>query len=289
MEQRCNFSRLRPVSIHMRQVFPTPQAVRPRAELPAHPGQQLAQRYARSRADADLDRAFAAWRPLAHRLARRYFASGAPLEDLEQVACLGLVHALKRFDADRGVAFTSFAVPTILGELRRFLRDTAWAVHVPRRVQERVAEVWSAVDDHRTEVQRPATPGDIAGRMGCSVEEVSEALLASANRHAVPLDAPLTDDDHDGPLTLPDVLGHADPGFALALDLDAIRSALPTLTPPQRRAIELRFGEDLTQSAIAERLGVSQMQVSRLLRSGLDMLARIVDARSEPRRLAEAA
>jgi RNA polymerase sigma-B factor len=257
--------------------------------MAAHPGQELARRYARSRADADLDRAFAVWRPLAHRLARRYSASGAPLEDLEQVACLGLVHALKRFDPDRGVAFTSFAVPTILGELRRFLRDTAWAVHVPRRVQERVAEVWSAVDDHRAEVQRPATPGDIASRMGCPVEEVSEALLASANRYAVPLDAPLTDDDHDGPLTLPDLLGDPDPGFARALDLDALRSALPTLTRHQRRAIELRFGEDLTQSAIAERLGVSQMQVSRLLRSGLDMLARIVDARSEPRRMADAA
>src|SRR3954447_10090960 len=138
----------------------------------------LLRRYAATRDPRDLDALVQRFRPLARRLARRYVRGGEPLDDLEQVANLGLVKALQRFDPDKGFAFTSFAVPTILGELKRSFRDSAWSAHVPRSMQERSARVREATERLETEHGRPPTVSEIATRLGCEDEEVLEAMSA---------------------------------------------------------------------------------------------------------------
>jgi len=250
-----------------------------RVHAPEDPG-LLLRRYARGRRTADRNALVCRFLPLARSLARRYARAGEPLEDLEQVAAIGLVHAADRFDPARGCAFSTFAVPTILGELRRHFRDHAWVAHVPRRVQERTAAVRVATDDLLAETGHQPTVGQLAERLGCAEAEVVDALAARASSERIPLDA--RESDGDGTLTLADRIGGEDEHYELVEDREALRSVLPLLTDHERELIVLRYVDDLSQVEIARRLGVSQMQVSRHLRAALARLTAVAERRSAP-------
>jgi RNA polymerase sigma-B factor len=213
-----------------------------------------------------------AFLPLARQLARRYHRRGdVPLEDLVQVASLGLLNAIDRFDPERATAFSSFAVPTIAGELKRHFRDKVWSVRVPRDLNELALRVdrTSELLVHR--LGRIPTVSDIADHLDITVEEVLEAREAAAAYRADSLDRPASADDEDGS-RLVDMLGGDDPGFARAEQSATVDRLMRALTDRQREIVRLRFGEDLTQSEIGERVGLSQMQVSRLLRQAIARL-----------------
>jgi RNA polymerase sigma-B factor len=206
--------------------------------------------------------------PLARALARRY-TTGHGDADLEQVACEGLVKALKRFDPERGTPFTSFAVPTVLGELRRHLRDTSWTAHVPRKVQERLSAVRKAATAFSATHGRAPSAQELAFILDCEEESVVDALTAASTLSTVPLDEPTGDGEG---LTVADRLGNVDPGYDLIECLCAIDRALPRLTRDERTVVDLHFRADLTQRQIAAEVGVSRSQVGRLLGSALDTL-----------------
>jgi RNA polymerase sigma-B factor len=207
--------------------------------------------------------------PLARSLARRYQRRGEPLDDLVQVASLGLVKALDRFEPDRGLSFSSYAVPTILGELRRYFRDTGWALHVPRGMQERALQVNAAVDELTEEYGKSPTPQQVADHLDLPVEEVLEAAAAGAAYETSSLDAPVRSGD-DGKQTIAESHGERDEGFELVEDRASVGAALKALPERERLILHLRFVEDLTQSEIAQQIGVSQMHVSRLIRRALE-------------------
>jgi RNA polymerase sigma-B factor len=211
-------------------------------------------------------------RPVAQRLAARYRHTTEPREDLEQVAYLGLLKAIERFDPDRG-SFMSYAVPTILGELKRHFRDRGWGMHVSRSLQERYLRVSEAVDGLTSEMGRSPTPRELAEATGLGLEDVIEALNATTAYAPAALDAPrrTADGDEDGALV--DTLGERDPGYELAELSATLEPALRELPERERTILHLRFAEDLTQSEIAERIGVSQMHVSRLLRRSIERLS----------------
>jgi RNA polymerase sigma-B factor len=204
---------------------------------------------------------------LARHLALRYSDSGEPLDDLFQIAALGLVNAVDRYDPSRGVAFTTFAVPTILGELKRHFRDRGWAIHVPRDLKEASLRVRRAIADHRGE--RPPTPAELAQATGLSLEGVLEALEVAGVQRTLSLDAPTGHDEEGGGASLVDLLGGDDHDLARATDRALLESLMRSVSAREREILRLRFVEDLTQSQIGERIGVSQMQVSRILRSAL--------------------
>jgi RNA polymerase sigma-B factor len=209
--------------------------------------------------------------PLAHYLARRYRGGGDHVDDLMQVASLGLLKALERFDPDRGIAFSSFAVPTILGEIKRYFRDKGWAVRVPRELQERSMAVERLADDLERELGRTPTALQIAQRMDASVEHVLEARMASWAHHGVSLERPSGDDDEER-RTLGDTLGFTDDAFRHVEDSVTFDHLLAGLTDRERMVLDLRFREDLTQAEIGERVGISQMHVSRLIRQAIEHL-----------------
>jgi RNA polymerase sigma-B factor len=213
------------------------------------------------------------WRclPLARELARRYIYTDEPFEDLVQVASLGLIKAIDRFDPDRGTKFASFAAPTILGELKRHFRDKSWALHVPRDLQERALAVGREAEALSKRLGRSPKPREVARGLGCSVEEVLEAQQAAASYEATSLDTPTMRDDDDAS-SLIDLLGGEDSAYELVEDREAIASTWQTLPELDRSVLELRFVHDLTQSEIGERVGYSQMHVSRLLRRALSRL-----------------
>jgi RNA polymerase sigma-B factor len=213
--------------------------------------------------------------PLARSLALRFSHSGESVDDLVQVAALGLVKAIDRFDPDRGFAFTSFATPTILGELRRHLRDTAWALRVPRELQERALLVGRTAGELTTTLGRPPTANEISANTGLSVEDVVEARAAGTARHAVSIYRPLSEGE-DEPLA--DVLGADDPAFAAMDDALTSERLLASLPPREREILRLRYQEELTQWQIGERVGCSQMHVSRLIRQSLRRLRETADA-----------
>ena len=212
--------------------------------------------------------------PLARQLARRYQRGNEPLDDLVQVASVGLVKAIDRFDPDRGTAFSSYAVPTILGELKRHFRDTGWALHVPRGVQERVMRTSAALSRLAKQLGRSPTTAELAEATGLSREEVVEALEAATAYDALSLDAPRSAAEGDGDSHL-DGVSAGDPGFGLVELRATLAPALRTLPERDRLVLHLRIAEDMTQSEIAELVGVSQMHVSRLIRRAL---ARLQDA-----------
>jgi RNA polymerase sigma-B factor len=215
--------------------------------------------------------------PLARHLATRYCNRGADeLEDLLQVASFALIKAVDRYEPDRGAAFSSFAVPTVVGELRRHFRDSGWALRVPRRIQEQVLEVNATVEELRAELGRSPTPGEVADRVGFPVEEVLDAIHAGEAYNTVSLDAPLR--AHDGRrATIADSIGENDAGLELAESRPALRRAIGTLPEREQVILRMRFIEDLTQTEIAERLGISQMHVSRLLRAALGRMRPQID------------
>jgi len=208
--------------------------------------------------------------PLARRLAHRYRNSGQGQDDLEQVAYLGLVKAVDRYDPSRG-PLVGFAVPTILGELRRHFRDKGWGTHVPRSVQENLLHVTTALDELATELGRTPGARDVSEATGIPLEDVLQALEAAGAYTPGSLDAPTTSDPLDA-RRLGDTLGATDPHFALVEAGASIGPAFRRLPRREREIVELRFFEDLTQSEIAGRMGISQMHVSRLLRRALEDL-----------------
>jgi RNA polymerase sigma-B factor len=235
---------------------------------------ELQVRYARERRPEDRAQLVERFAPLARRLASRYATGAMAPDDLEQVAMLGLLKAVDRFDPERGAFFVSFATPTILGELRRSFRDTAWSAHVPRGLKERVTELSTATEHLSAQTGRAPRPDELAAWLGCDEEEVLEALQAATSLSTLSLDAPTAaHGDGEGPLVVRDTVGGEDPGFELVEDRAAITAALPTLTDFQRMVVRLRFEEDLKQSDIADRTGVSQMHVSRVLRTSLKRLS----------------
>jgi RNA polymerase sigma-B factor len=207
--------------------------------------------------------------PLARSIAVQYRHAREPLEDLCQVANLGLVNAVDRYDPDRGIAFTSYAVPTILGELKRHFRDKTWSIHVSRGVQESIARVEKTTEALRQDLGRYPSATEVAAACGMSLEEVTEARLADGASRTSSLDAPTQSDDND----LASVLGRDDDGLSRVEDALWIEQLAGDLTPREREVLRLRFVEDLVQREIAERVGISQMHVSRVLRQALAHLA----------------
>jgi RNA polymerase sigma-B factor len=212
--------------------------------------------------------------PLVRSLARRYANRGEPLDDLEQVGCVGLIKAVDRFDLDRELRFSTFAVPTILGEIKRHFRDRAWSVHVSRGLQELSARVTREVDRLSMKLGRSPTIEDLAEATGATPELVLEALQGAHAYSTVPLEEPMGDDEE--PVAR---LGGEDPAFAVAEERIELRRAMRTLSERERRIVLLRFFAGLTQREIAERIGISQMHVSRLLRRALE---RIGDSLTPP-------
>jgi RNA polymerase sigma-B factor len=210
--------------------------------------------------------------PLARSLARRYERSSESLDDLLQVASLGLLKAIDRFDPERGNAFVSFAVPTILGELRRYFRDCCWDVHVPRGTQERTLKVEEAERRMTVDLGRAPTVNELAQYLEIGVEQVLDAMAASQAYGALSLDAPRSSMTGEPATSYAEMLGSDDEHYDLVEDRVTIARALEHIPPRERLVLQLRFGEDLTQSEIAERVGVSQMQVSRLLRHAIEQL-----------------
>ena len=208
--------------------------------------------------------------PLTRRLAGRYRHSAESLDDLEQVASLGLIKAIDRYDVALG-SFVRYAVPTIIGELKRHFRDKGWGMRAPRSMQERFLAVNNAIEERSGELGRSPTPKDVARHTGLALEEVLEALEASAAYAPAPLDAPYHG-DQDGDRTLGDSLGAEDPGYGLVELNQTVSPAFRALPTRERSILKLRFVDDLTQQEIAEKIGVSQMHVSRLLSRSLDRL-----------------
>jgi RNA polymerase sigma-B factor len=206
--------------------------------------------------------------PLARRLAARYGGSYDGGEDLQQVAAIGLVKAIDRFDPTRGLALSTFAVPTILGELKRHLRDTSWAVRVPRDLQELALRVEREAVRLERGLGRAPTVAEVAGEAGVGIEAALEAMEARRAHRALSLDAPQSADEGDSEEMSAHV-GRMDPDIARAEDRALLAPLLARLPPRDREILRLRFGEDLTQSEIGQRLGVSQMHVSRLIRRAL--------------------
>jgi RNA polymerase sigma-B factor len=209
--------------------------------------------------------------PLARDLARRYTYTNEPFDDLLQVASLGLIKAIDRFDPDRGAKFASYAAPTILGELKRHFRDKGWALHVSRDLQERTLVVSREAEALSKRLGRSPKPREVASAIGCSVEEVLEAQQAAASYEAASLDAPTAHDDN-GAAPLVELLGGEDSAYELVADRDAIASGWKELPDVERSVLELRFRHGLDQREIGERIGYSQMHVSRLLRRALSRL-----------------
>jgi len=239
--------------------------------LRAQEDRRLLVRYHREGDAEAREQLVARFLPLARQLARRYQRGGEQLDDLVQVASLGLLKAIDRFDPARETAFSSFAVPTILGEIKRHFRDKGWAVRVPRDLQELSVKVDRVADDMGRELGRAPTPTELAQRTGTSLEQVLEAREASGAYRAVSLDRSRTDDDEDGE-SYADAVGAEDEGYRIAEAAATVDRLMRVLTDREREVLRLRFEEDLTQSEIGTRVGVSQMHVSRLIRQSIARL-----------------
>ena len=208
-------------------------------------------------------------------LASKFKNRGEPLDDLVQVGTIGLIKAIDRFDPDRGLEFTTNATPTILGEIKRHFRDKGWSVRVPRRLQELSSKVNQATDELTKELQRTPSTEEVASKLGVTVEEVLEAMESSSAYSSVPLESGGSDDD-DAPAVI-DHYASVDQDLAASDDRMVIEDTIKEFSPREQEVIRMRFNDNLTQVEIAKRLGVSQVQVSRLLRRTLKKLQEKVD------------
>ena len=237
----------------------------------------LLQRWQRDRDEAARDELIRRLLPLARRMARRYRRAEDPLDDLIQVAVLGLVKAIDRFDPGRDTAFSSYAVPTMLGELKRHFRDHGWALHVPRGMQERVMAVDGAVRELSRAQGRSPSAAEVAGALGLGEEEVLEAMEAASAYEAVSLESHRYGGDADEGATYAERVGEEDNRFELVEYEASLAPVLRALPERDRLVLHLRFVEDLTQAEIAERIGVSQMHVSRIIRRSLERLRAVAE------------
>lgn len=230
---------------------------------------ELWRRFAADRDPACREELVRRYLPFAKNLALRYRGASESFDDLLQVANLGLVNAIDRFEPARGTPFAAFASPTILGELKRHFRDRVWTVRVPRGLHDRMAEVDKATTELTVQLQRSPSVGEIAERLQIDPADVLEVLEANHNRRPLSLDRPLGDEE-ESPAS--EWIGDEDEGFELVEDKLTLEGVLPQLDERERLILKLRFVDDMTQSQIAERIGHSQMHVSRILRRTLDRI-----------------
>jgi RNA polymerase sigma-B factor len=217
--------------------------------------------------------------PLARRLARRYQHTDEPIDDLVQVASVGLLKAIDRFDCTRAVMFSSYAVPTILGELKRHFRDRTWSVRVPRDLQELALRVDQTVTRLSVGQRRSPSVGEVARAVEVSEERVLEAIEAMGAYRTSSLDAPRSSRDEETE-SIAEGLGSCDGGFERAENRATLEPLMARISEREQTVLRLRFGEDLTQAEIGERIGVSQMQVSRLIRQALARLRAGIDSKA---------
>ncbi|GAA1998532.1 MULTISPECIES: RNA polymerase sigma factor SigF [Nocardioides] len=210
--------------------------------------------------------------PLVEHCARRFRNRGEPFEDLVQVGTIGLIKSIDRFDSDRGVEFSTYATPTIIGEIKRYFRDKGWAIRVPRRLQELRMQIGSATAELTQTLGRSPTARELAECIGCTVEEIVEGIESSNAYSTLSLDA--SDDSDDGAATMLDAIGIEDAGLEHVEIRESIKPLLDQLDAREKKILLLRFFRNMTQSQIAEEIGVSQMHVSRLLNRTLEHLRR---------------
>src|SRR5215467_12961526 len=227
-------------------------------------------RFAATREHALRDDLVFAHLPMVRQLASRFASRAESLEDLIQVGIIGLIKAIDRFDPDRGVEFSSFAVPTIVGEIKRHFRDKSWAMRVPRRLKDLNVAVGRAVEELTVEMGRSVTPADLATRLGVSVEDIVEAQETSRAYSLQSLDAEVDGRDGRSSTTLGDAVGSDDADLDLLLERTFLRDACSTLSQRERIIVYLRFFQGVSQSEIARRLSCTQMHVSRLQRRALE-------------------
>ena len=237
----------------------------------------LLMRWQRERDEAARDELIRRLLPLARRMARRYRRADEPLDDLVQVAVLGLVKAIDRFDPARETAFSSYAVPTMLGELKRHFRDHGWALHVPRGMQERVMAVDGAVRELSRRQGRSPSAAEVAATLSLSEEEVLEAMEAASAYEAISLESHRYGGDADEGATYAERVGEEDGRYELVEYEASLAPVLQALPDRDRIVLHLRFVDDLTQAEIAERIGVSQMHVSRIIRRSLERLRAVAE------------
>jgi RNA polymerase sigma-B factor len=235
------------------------------------PDEELLDAYHLDRDQRARDELVRRFLPFARKLALRYSHSREPLEDLVQVASIGLLNAIERFEPDRGKKFTSFAAPTIMGELKRHFRDKGWAVHVPRDLQERALAVSRHTERLSALLGRSPTLDELAEALNCSVELVMEAIDAAHNYHPASLDAPVGCDGEDR-CALAETLGADDNGFELAEHRHDLVAGWSRLSDTEQQVLSLRLVHQLTQREISQQIGCSQMHVSRLLRRSMQRL-----------------
>jgi RNA polymerase sigma-B factor len=210
--------------------------------------------------------------PLADHVASHFARRGEGIEDLTQVARLGLMNAVNRFDPDKGPSFIGFAVPTMMGEVRRYFRDFSWGMRVPRRLRELHVQISRTTSDLAQKLGRAPTAGELSEVLEVPREEIIECLVAGDAYRLDSLDAPLGSDGSGTPRLVADSVGDHDPGIEHITNREALRVLLDGLPEREREVLRMRFFESMTQSQIAERIGVSQMQVSRILASTLRSL-----------------
>ncbi|MDZ5620861.1 RNA polymerase sigma factor SigF [Nocardioides sp. HM23] len=214
---------------------------------------------------------------LVEHCARRFRNRGEPFEDLVQVGTIGLIKSVDRFDTDRGVEFSTYATPTIIGEIKRYFRDKGWAIRVPRRLQELRMQISASTAELTQSLGRSPTPREIAEAIGCSVEEIVEGMESSNAYATLSLDA--TDDSDDGGgQSMLDAIGIDDDALEQVEIRESVKPLLESLPPREKKILLLRFFKNMTQSQIAAEIGVSQMHVSRLLTRTLDQLRESLEA-----------
>jgi RNA polymerase sigma-B factor len=242
---------------------------------------ELLRRFARTRDPVVMEEIVRRFMPFARSLALRYRGGTEQVEDLVQVANLGLVQAIERFDPARGTAFKSFAAPTILGELKRHFRDRVWNLRLPRGLQERILKLENATAELTGELERPPTIRELAETLGVEETEVLEAFEALQTRRTLSFDQPVTVVGTSDEGTVGEQVGTEDQRYESVEDRAAVESSMPGLTEREVLALRLRFVDDLTQSEIAERIGCSQVHVSRILRGALQRLRESAEAEPE--------
>ena len=220
------------------------------------------------------------YRSLVYFLARKFMNRGEPLDDIVQVGFLGLIKAIERFEPDLGNEFTTFATPTVTGEIKRYFRDKGWAIRFPRRLQELYQQVLRANEELKRELGRTPRVAEIAERLKVSEEEVLEAMEMSPAKAPLSLNASLSSDSGDDSRSLSDSIGNPDLNLDRVEMRDVLRRAMEHLTPRERSIMAMRFYDEMSQSEIAKRLGISQMHVSRLQRAALDHLREVVPQES---------
>lgn len=261
-------------------------AVEPRRRSLAKPeaserrerARELLRRYRESHDPALRDELVRLNADLVHYIARRFANRGEPLEDIEQVGFLGLIQAIERFDPSLENEFSTFATPTIMGEIRRYFRDRSWSVRVPRRLQENLLRVNTTTQQLSSELGRPPSIAEIAQHLGIEPEDVLAALEVSPAQHTVSLEAAPGGGEVEEPVTIGDRLGRHDPALDRVEIRQLLEQAMAHLTPREREIMAMRFVDELPQTEVAKRLGISQMHVSRLQRAAVEHLRREMGA-----------